>query len=500
MPQKESHGRVGTGITGLDDILQGGFPPGRLYLIQGDPGVGKTTLSMQFLLEGVRQHERVLYITLSESKSELRDIARSHGWNLEGVSLFELSAREQTMRLEEQDSVFHPADVELPETTRTLLSEIERIQPARVVFDSLSELRLLAQSALRYRRHILSLKQHFAGRECTVLLLDDRTAEGGDLQLQSLAHGVIDLQQLSPEYGDERRRLRVRKIRGSKFRGGFHDYKIETGGFVVFPRLVAAEHRSQSMEPPLPSGITALDAMLGGGLDRGASTLLIGPAGSGKSALALQFAGAAARRGEKAAVFVFDEGMRTLHARSQALGNDVEPMVKKGLLHLQQVDPAELSPGEFAHTVRTQVDQGARVIVVDSLTGYLNAMPEERFLLTQMHELLMFLNQRNVATILVMTQHGLLGGMQSAVDVSYLADAVVLLRFFEAAGRVLKAISVLKRRSGAHEDAIRQFSMGGGGISIGPPLAEFHGVLTGVPSFMGQTQDLLRGGPGGAKS
>ena len=487
--------RIATGIPGLDHILGGGFTADRMYLIDGDPGAGKTTLALRFLLEGARAGEQVLYVTLSETQAELRAVARSHGWSLRHVTLLELVTPEESLAPESQITMFHPSEVELSETTRRVLDEVERIKPTRVVFDSLSEMRLLAQNPLRYRRQILALKQFFIGRHCTVLLLDDRTSDPSDLQLQSIAHGVISLEQLAPEYGAERRRLRVIKLRGTRFEGGYHDFVIARGGLSVFPRLVAADHHSEFIRDPLESGIAALDALLGGGLDRGTSTILVGPAGSGKSTVAIQYAVAAALRGENAAIFTFDETLGTLRARCEALGIPVGEQLDSGRLTLHQIDPAELAPGQLSHHIQQAVERGAgesaRVVVIDSLNGYLNAMPEEKFLIIQLHEVLTYLAQQGVATLLVVAQHGMVGmGMQTPVDATYLADSVVLFRFFEAAGRVRKAISVMKKRSGYHEDTIRELRIGPGGIQIGAPLEQFHGILTGVPRFAGKPEDL----------
>jgi circadian clock protein KaiC len=476
---------VATGVDGLDDILGGGLPPNRLYLIEGNPGSGKTTLALQFLLEGQRHGERGLYVTLSETKDELHAVAHSHGWSLDEIAVCELIPSEDSLRPDTQPRMFHPSEVELSETTQAVLAEVERAKPTRVVFDSLSEMRLLAQNPLRYRRQILALKQFFIGRQCTVLLLDDRTSEETDLQLQSLAHGVVSLEHLAPEYGAERRRLRVMKMRGMWFRGGYHDFLIRRGGLAVFPRLVAAEHHRPFDRGAAPSGVAALDALLGGGLDRGTSALLMGPAGSGKSSIATQYVVAAAARGEKAAVFAFDESLGTLLARSAGLGMGLRAHLDAGRVRVQQVDPAELSPGEFAHAVRSAVEQGgARVVVIDSLNGYLNAMPEERFLTIQLHELLTYLGQQGVVTLLVVAQHGLFGNMQAPVDTSYLADAVVLLRYFEAQGRIRRAISVVKKRSGAHEETLRELRMGPAGLIVGEPLEGFQGILTGTPTVL----------------
>jgi len=489
----EAESRLATGSAGLDNVLNGGFPANRLYLVEGDPGTGKTTLALQFLLEGVRRGEPVLYVTLSETKEELTAVARSHGWSLEGVGLHELVPAADSLKAETQYTIFHPSEVELGETTRAVIEEVERIKPRRVVFDSLSEMRLLARDPLRYRRQILALKQFFAGRKSTVLLLDDRTAADTDLQVQSIAHGVLMLEQLELDYGAERRRMRVSKLRGSRFRGGFHDFAIRTGGVEVFPRLVAAGRHMEFEPGSVASGVAELDALLGGGLDRGTATLFLGPAGSGKSSLAAHFAAAAAARGEPAAAFIFDEGVNTYLGRAAGLGTDLRAEVEAGRFKVQQVDPAELSPGEFAHSVCTAVEGGVRLVIIDSLNGYLQAMPDERFLTAQMHELLTYLNQQGVVTLLVMAQHGFLGtGMSSPVDVSYLADTVVLLRYFEVAGAIRRAVSVVKKRTGRHEDTIREMRLSAArGIEVGEPLTAFRGVLTGVPMF---TEDAPKKG------
>jgi circadian clock protein KaiC len=474
---------MSTGVAGLDDILGGGFPPNRLYLVQGDPGVGKTTLALHFLRDGAAKGESGVYITLSETEEELRGVAHSHGWELDGISLLELTTDAGRLQEEERNTLFHPSEIELSETTREIIKLMERTKPKRVVFDSLSELRLLAQSALRYRRQILALKQFFAGRGTTVLMLDDRTSEDGDLQLQSLAHGVVEMEQLSPGYGSDRRRMRVVKLRGARFRGGYHDFNIKTGGLEVYPRLIAAEHHEPFLRESLASGITELDQLLGGGLDRGTSTLLMGPAGSGKSVLATLYARAAAERGERAAIFTFDEGRGTHLARSEGLGLQLQPYLDSGKLTVQQVDPAELAPGEFVATIRHVVENtNARVVVIDSLNGFMKAMVDDRFLTLQLHELLAYLAQRGTITIMNLAQHGMLGAaMQSPIDVSYLADTVVLTRYYEARGEIHKAVSVVKKRTGAHERSLRELIMGPGGVQVGPVLREFRGVLTGVP-------------------
>ncbi len=481
--QTPSPARSAIGVPGLDDILDGGLLAHRLYLIEGDPGAGKTTLSMQYLLEGVRLGEKCLYITLSETREELVASAESHGWSLDGIEIVELVTDEKELDADRQLTMYHPSEVELTETTRRVLEAVQRIGPSRVAFDSLSEMRLLAQSPLRYRRQILALKHFFVGRNCTVLLLDDRTGESSDLQLQSIAHGVITLEQLSPLYGAARRRLRVAKLRGSDFRGGYHAFALQNGGVVVFPRLVAAEHREPFKQSQIKSGIELLDALLGGGPDRGTSTLFMGPAGVGKSTIAVQYAVAAAERGDHSVIFAFDENIQTLEARTAGLGIRLTEGTRSGQVKIHQIDPAELSPGEFACMVRTAVERDhARVVVIDSINGYLNAMPEERFLTSQMHELLMYLAQQGVTTMLVVAQHGLMGAsMQSPVDTSYLADSVVLFRYFEARGAVRKAISVVKKRSGAHEETIRELTLDKEGIHLSAPLTQFRGILTGVP-------------------
>lgn len=482
-----------TSIAGLDDILMGGLARGRLYLVEGVPGSGKTTLAMQFLLEGARRGEPVLYITLSETGEELKSVAEGHGWDLSGITVRELLPQEDSLSADEQYTMFHPSEVELATTTKLILQDVDALKPTRVVFDSLSELRLVAGNPLRYRRQILALKQFFSGRKCTVLLLDDMTAADHDLHVQSIAHGVLLLQQLSPEYGADRRRLRVIKYRGSEFRGGYHDYLIRKGGLEVFPRLVAAEHRRIAKSGKLPSNVPELDQLMGGGIEEGTSTLLIGGAGTGKSTIAAQICCAAASRGQKAVMFIFDESPNTLFSRCTGLGVNLEQHNETGMVRIVQVDPAELSPGEFSHNIRKAVeDWGASIVVIDSLNGYLNAMPEERFLTIQLHELLMYMNQQGVATILIGAHQGVIASqMQTPVDASYLADAVVLLRYFESRGEVRQAISVVKKRGGAHERTIREFAMGGDGIKVGEALRNFRGVLTGVPVYEGSHDPLL---------
>ena len=478
--------RISTGSKGLDDILDGGFDPNCLYLYEGQPGTGKTTIGLQFLLEGARKGERVLYVTLSETERELNLVAKRHGWSLDGVDVFELVPPETVLDPERELTVFHPAAMELTETTNLVFKEVERINPNRVVLDSLSELRLLAQSPLRYRRQVLALKHFFASRNCTVVVLDDLSLAQDDLQLHSVAHGVVRLEQLAIEYGAERRRLRVVKMRGIQFRGGFHDFTIETGGLRIFPRLVAAEHHRALVGDYTPSGNAALDQLLGGGLERGTNALLIGGAGVGKSSLALTYAIAAAERGEHAVFFAFDEGRGTVEARARTLGLPLQKHLDSGMIRFQQIDPAELSPGEFTASVRRSVEHdSACVVVIDSLNGYMNAMPDERFLILQMHELLSYLGQQGVLTILVLAQHGLVGPMDTPLDISYLSDAVLMLRYFELAGTVRRALSVVKKRSGKHEHTIREFRLSSTGISLGPPLTKFSGIFSGNPRYTG---------------
>jgi circadian clock protein KaiC len=485
--------RMATGIEGLDEILEGGLPANHIYLIEGDPGTGKTTLALQFLLEGAARGEAGLYVTLSETKAELISVAESHGWSLDSISIYELIPSEDSLKPDAQYTIFHPSEIELSETTSAVLKEVERLKPRRIVFDSLSEMKLLAHDALRFRRQILALKQYFAGRQSTVILLDDKVSDGRDLQVQSIAHGVISLDHLAVEYGGARRRLRVVKLRGARFRGGYHDFNIEMGGLAVFPRLIAADHRQDFVKGEALSNVPELDELLGGGLSRGSSTLILGPAGCGKSSIGAQFAAASAKRDERAAIFVFDEILETYISRAAGIGTDIRHYMDDGLITMQQVDPAELAPGEFANAVIRAVDlNGTRVVVIDSLNGYLNAMPEERFLTIQMHELLMYLNQQGVVTILIMAQHGFLGSsMQTPVDVSYLADTVLMLRYFEAKGAVHRALSVIKKRTGAHENTIRELEITAKGIRVGPPLTKFQGVLTGVPAYGGDSEMLI---------
>jgi circadian clock protein KaiC len=485
--------QAATGIAGLDDVLGGGLERGRLFLLEGSPGTGKTTISMQFLISGAAAGERVLYVTLSETEEELRAGGRSHGWDLAGVTIFELIPPENLLDEDQQQSLLYSSDLELGETTKRIFEAFERVQPDRIVLDSLSEIRLLAQSSLRYRRQILSLKHYFARKNTTVLLLDDLTSEAADRTVHSIAHGVIRLEEMAPEYGAERRRLRVLKYRGRRFRGGFHDLAIQEGGVRVFPRLVSAEHRSRFARDLLPSDSAELTALLGGGVERGSSVLILGPAGTGKSLLTLNFVQGAISRGERAALFVFDEERGLLFNRALGLGIDLQAMVDEGRLTVDQVDAAELTPGEFSERVRRTVEEGgARTVVIDSLNGYEAAMPGEHALVLHVHELLQYLNRQGATTFLTVAQHGLVGDMRSPVDVTYLADTVILLRYFEALGRVRRAISVVKKRTGPHEDTIREFRIGGRGITLGDPLVEFQGVLRGVPTLVGNGAGLIR--------
>jgi circadian clock protein KaiC len=484
--EQASMDQASMGTEGLDDVLNGGLVRGRLFLLEGSPGTGKTTIALQYLLAGLPAGERVLYITLSETEDELRASAASHGWSLAGLDIFELVPPENLLDDEQQQSLLYSSDLELGETTSRIFAAFERIRPDRVVLDSLSEIRLLAQSSLRYRRQILALKHYFARQNATVLMLDDLTTDTNDKTVHSVAHGVIRLEELSPDYGSERRRLRVVKYRGRRYRGGFHDFVIHTGGVEVFPRLVSGEHRGTYPRDVLGCESAELNALLGGGIERGSSVLILGPAGTGKSLLTLTFIAAAIHRGERAALFIFDEEIGLLFERALGLGLDLQRMVETGQLVVEQVDAAELTPGEFTSRVRRHVQKnGIRTVVIDSLNGYQAAMPEEQALVLHIHELLQFLNRQGATTFLTVAQHGLVGDMRAPVDVTYLADTVVLLRYFEAAGRVRRAISVIKKRTSAHEDTIREYQIGKTGFRLGEPLTEFQGVLRGVPTLSG---------------
>ncbi|MCM2457527.1 circadian clock protein KaiC [Rhizobium sp. CG4] len=482
-----------TGVQGLDDVLSGGLTRRHVFLLEGSPGTGKTTIALQFLIEGAKLGERCLYISLSETNEELRDCAKSHGMEIGSeIEIFELVPPESLLDADQQQSLLYSSDLELGETTRMIFEAFDRIKPQRVVIDSLSEIRLLAQSSLRYRRQILALKHFFSRSDATVLLLDDMTSENFDKTVHSVVHGVIYLEQLAPDYGSERRRLRVIKYRGQSFRGGYHDFVIKTGGVSVFPRLRAIEHKTGFERTTLSSGLPEFDDLLGGGIERGSSTLLIGPAGTGKSLFALQFVNAAIQRGEKAAIFIFDEELGLLYARTKTMGIDLETLHAQGHIHIEQLDAAELSPGEFAQRVRDRVSTyEAKTVVIDSINGYQAAMPEENALILHMHELLQYLNRQGANTFLTVAQHGLVGDMKSPVDVTYLADSVILLRYFEALGKVRRAVSVIKKRTGPHEDTIREFKISGGGLTLGEPLSAFQGILRGVPNFVGDQNPLL---------
>lgn len=484
----EEGGPVSSGSSALDYILAGGFAANRVHLIEGEPGAGKTTLGLQFLLEGRRKQESCLYITLSESKSELEHVARTHGWDLGGIELFELVPPELALDTEREQSIVYASDLELGETVQMVMDVVERVAPNRIVFDSLSEIRLLAQGALRFRRQVLALKHYFAQHNCTVLFLDDLTQTIDDLSLHSLAHGVVRLEQLAQTYGAERRRLRVYKMRGRAFRGGFHDFTIRTGGLEIFPRLVASSHPDEGYDHRVAaSGIDELDTLVGGGLDYGTTNLVIGPSGAGKSTIVLQYVHAALAAGEKVLIVSFDETQRVFMRRAAGLGVELQGHIDVGALVNRQVDPAELSPGELADIIRTHVQAGFNMVVLDSLTGYQHAMPEEQFMLLQMHELVTFLNQQGVLTFLILAQSGMIGQMHSPIDLTYLSDTVLLLRFFEAGGEIRRALSVLKKRTGLHESSLRELRIDSGGIRVGEKLEGFRGVLTGTPSFDGRS-------------
>lgn len=484
--------KANLGVPGLDDITVGGLARGRLFLLEGSPGTGKTTIATQFLMAGAAAGERALYITLSETEDELRAGAASHGWSLEGIDIFELVPPESLLDEEQQQSLLYSSDLELGETTRRIFEAFEKVKPSRVVLDSLSEIRLLAQSSLRYRRQILAVKHYFARSGATVLMLDDLSSEANDRTMHSVAHGVIRLEELSYEYGPERRRLRVIKYRGQRYRGGHHDFVIATGGVQVFPRLVSAEHRTRFKRDVIESESRELNALLGGGIERGSSVLILGPAGTGKSLLALTFVAGAVSRGETAAMFVFDEELGLLIDRAKGVGIDIHAMRDTGHLLIEQVDAAELTPGELSERVRRCVEENsAQTVVIDSLNGYQAAMPGEQALILHIHELLQYLNRQGASTFLTVAQHGLVGDMKAPVDVTYLADTVVLLRYFEAFGRVRRAISVIKKRTSAHEDTIREYQINSHGITLGDPLMGFQGVLRGVPELVGERPNLL---------
>lgn len=498
--EKKAADKARTGVPGLDSILAGGLTAGHVFLLEGNPGTGKTTIALRFLLEGAAAGETCLYITLSETEQELRNGAASHGWVMDDrIQVFELAPAESMLDADQQQSLLYSSELELGEATTSLFKAFERVKPSRVVLDSLSEIRLLAQSSLRYRRQILALKHYFARHGATVLLLDDRTSETSDKTAHSVVHGVILLEELNPNYGGERRRLRVSKYRGQAYRGGYHDFSIRTGGVAVFPRLVASEHRTVFARDQMKSDVPELDALLGGGIEHGSSTLILGPAGTGKSSFALQFVQAACKRGEKAAMFVFDEEIGLLLSRAKSVGFDLERLRESGLLHIEQIDAAEMSPGEFAQRVRSAVDEAqVKTVIIDSLNGYQAAMPEENSLILHMHELIQYLNRQGANTFVSVAQHGLVGEMiKTPVDLTYLADTVILLRYFEAAGKVRRAVSVIKKRTGRHEDTVREFRITECGLTVGAPIEEFQGILRGVPTFVGRGERSF--GPGSSE-
>jgi len=483
-----------TGIPGLDRIIKGGLPPNRLYLLEGNPGTGKTTLGLQYLREGAKNGETSLYVTLSESEEELRTTARSHGWDLSGIDILDITEMGERLETDSRYTVFHPSEIELDETTKSILRAIEQKKPSRVVFDSLSEMRMMAADPLKFRRQILALKHYFIRCSCTVIMLDDRTSDSPDRQLESIAHGVISLDYTPADYGRQRHTLRVVKMRGVAFQSGDHDFTIQTGGLVVFPRLKVERRTPEGDARTLISDVPNLDRLLGP-MHYGTSTIVLGPAGVGKSTLSIMYVIAAAKRGERSAIYIFDEGPQTLFARTNALGLDLKRYVDEGLVTIRQIQIAELTPGEFAHMVSEEVEQhNAKLVIIDSVNGYLMATPQMKFLTMQFHELLDYLNRNGVVSIMVVGQYGLVGSMQSPIDMSYLADSVVLMRYFEAAGSIHQAISILKKRAGEHERTIREYQIGKGGIRVGEPLADFQGVLTGVPIFKGSEESLMKAG------
>jgi circadian clock protein KaiC len=491
MSSTDGNSCASTGIAGLDQLLRGGLPTHFLHLVEGDPGTGKTTLALQFLIEGRLAGESCVYVSLSETAAELHGVAASHGWALDGIDVCELASPDGG-RPEDQYTLYHPAEIELSEMVKAILAVTDRVKPSRVVLDSLSEMRLLARDPLRYRRQIRALKEYFSERGCTVVMIDDHTSSEDDLQLRSISHGVILLEQEPYEYGRSRRRLRIVKLRGVAAIEGFHDFRIQRGGLAVFPQLVPRVEGTPALTP-IPSGVDALDRLLGGGLSWGTATLFIGPAGVGKSSIAAQYV--TRRAGEiPASVYLFDERRATFIGRCESLGMPVQPALASGRLTIDQIEPGDLSPGEFANRVQQRVEHHeCRMVLIDSLNGYLHAIPAGHSPLVRMHELIAYLNDRHVATLLAAAQHGVIGtNMTSPIDVSYLADCVVLFRYFEAEGSVRKAISVVKKRTGAHEAAIRELAIGPGRVRVGEPLAQFQGIMTGVPQYRGSASPLLR--------
>lgn len=481
-----------TGVPGLDEVLGGGLPKNQLFLLQGKPGTGKTTLSLQYLMEGARRGEKVLYVTFSETKLELEAVAYSHNWDLSGLEILELSAISAELKTHDQNTLFHPSEVELTKIIDLLLKKVKDVNATRIVFDSVSELRLLADSSLRYRRQMLAFKEFFIGRGSTVIFLDDLTTEAGDIHVQSIVHGVLLLEKFRASYGVERRQFNISKMRGVGFRGGTHDYVIQQGGVVIYPRLVSAEHEQGFKPERISTGVKEIDSLLGGGLDRGTSNLIIGPAGTGKSTLTMQFAMACAEIGKTVSIYSFEESTINYLARADQLGIDIRSHIKSGRVSLRKIDPAELTPGQFTSYVRGAYGEGSDMVIIDSLNGYLHAMPEQEFLLLQLHELLAYLGNRGVITVLVLSQAGIMGNMQSPLDLTYLADSVIMTRFFEAFGKIKKAISVIKKRSGKHEESLREFRLGEGGILVGPVLSEFRGVFSGIPEFTGKEEQMLQ--------
>jgi circadian clock protein KaiC len=492
-PSRFSEIRLKTGIPGLDDILHGGLPAGHVYLIEGNPGSGKTTFGMQFLLAGIAAGERALYVTLAESHTELEKTAASHNFDISGIEVFEVNPPELGSKSLEQYTVFHPSEVELADVMNSILERVRKAKASRIVIDSMSELRMLARDPLRYRRQIMTLKQFFMGQNTTVLLLDDRSGESTDTQLQSIAHGVLRMETLQREFGVIRRQLEIRKLRASAYREGFHDYVIRAGGLEFFPRLVVGEHSQKNVDGGLlPSGIPELDRLFGGGVARASSTLLLGPAGIGKSTVVAVYMASAAARGERSVIFAFDELTQSIMVRCRGLGIPLEEHIKKGLVRVELMDPAAISPGEFVARIRREVEENnCRLIAIDSLNGLFHAMREEHAVAVQLHDLIAYLNQSGVASFMVLAQYGVIGShMTVPVDISYLADNVLLFRYFEAQGAVKQAISVVKRRSGPHERTIRELLIGDNKIQVGMALSDFEGVLTGTPRYLGGVKPL----------